>query len=228
MNKVSAIIPAAGTGSRFGEEKQFKVLKGNPLWTYTLKPFISSNLINELIFVLPEKSINNIRSSNNYKLISKKKDIKLVPGGAKRKDSVLNGLLSTKKTNDFVCIHDGARPLIKESLIDKAINGSMGFDGCILALPSTDTVKIVDDETIVHNTVDRNSVWMAQTPQVFRKDKLLKAYKEHSLVEVTDESALMELMGFSIKVINGDINNIKITSKLDLEIAKIIMENQNI
>ena len=226
MNKVSAIIPAAGFGSRFGEEKQFKVLKGNPLWHYTLKPFISSNLINELIFVLPEKSINNIRSSNKYKLISKKKKIKLVPGGAKRKDSVLNGLLSTKKANDFVCIHDVARPLIKESLIDKAINESMGFDGCILALPSTDTVKIVD-EKIVHSTVDRNSVWMAQTPQVFRKDKLLKAYKEHSSVEVTDESTLMEMMGFSIKVINGDINNIKITSKMDLEIAKIIMENQN-
>tara|TARA_B100001250_G_scaffold72159_1_gene58587 strand:+ start:67 stop:750 length:684 start_codon:yes stop_codon:yes gene_type:complete len=227
LNKVSAIIPAAGSGSRFGEEKQFKVLKGKPLWFYTLKPFIDSDLINELIFVLPEKSINNIQSSNKYKLISKKKEIKLVPGGSKRKDSVLNGLLSTKKTNDFVCIHDVVRPLIKESLIDKAINGIIGFDGCILALPSTDTVKIVD-EKIVHNTVDRNSVWMAQTPQVFRKDKLLKAYKEHGLVEVTDESTLMEMMGFSIKVINGDINNIKITSKIDLEIAKIIMENQNI
>ena len=227
MNKVSAIILAAGSGSSFGEEKQFKVLKGEPLWLYTLKPFISSILINELIFVLPEKSIKNIRSSNKYKLISKKKEIKLVPGGAKRKDSVLNGLLSTKKANDFVCIHDVARPLIKESLIDKTINGSMGFDGCILALPSTDTVKIVN-EKVVYSTVDRNSVWMAQTPQVFRKDKLLKAYKEHSSVEVTDESTLMEMMGFSIKVINGDINNIKITSKMDLEIAKIIMENQNI
>ena len=227
MNKVSAIIPAAGSGSRFGGEKQFKVLKGTPLWAYTLKPFIYSNLINELILVLPEKSILNIQSSKAYKLISKKKEIKLVPGGAKRKDSVLNGLLSTKKTNDFVCIHDVARPLIKESLIDKAINESIGFDGCILAMPSTDTVKIVDRD-IVHNTINRNSVWMAQTPQVFRKDKLLKAYREHSSVEATDESTLMELMGFSIKVINGDTNNIKITSKVDLEIAKIIMENQNI
>ena len=227
MYKVSAIIPAAGSGSRFGEEKQFKVLKGDPLWAYTLKPFIKSNLINELIFVLPEKSIHIIESSKAYKVFSKQKKIKLVTGGINRKDSVLNGLLSTKNSNDFVCIHDVARPLIKESLINKAINGSMGFDGCILALPSTDTVKIVDKK-IVHNTVDRNSVWMAQTPQVFRKDKLLKAYKKHSSVEATDESTLMEMMGFSIKVISGDINNIKITSKIDLEIAKIIMENQNI
>ena len=227
MIKVSAIIPAAGSGSRFGEEKQFKVLKGHPLWVHTLKPFINSNLINELIVVFPEKSIHNIQSSDTYKLISKKKEIKLVSGGTKRKDSVLNGLLLTKKTNELVCIHDVARPLIKESLIDKAINESMGFDGCILAMPSTDTVKIVKGD-IVHNTINRDSVWMAQTPQVFRKDKLLKAFRENSSVEVTDESSLMELMGFSIKVINGDMNNIKITSKVDLEIAKIIMENQNI
>ena len=223
MFKVSAIIPAAGSGSRFGEEKQFKVLKGNPLWTYTLKPFINSNLINELIFVLPEKSIRIIESSKAYKLISKKKEIKLVPGGSKRKDSVLNGLLSAKKTNNLVCIHDVARPLIKESLIDKTINGCKGFDGCILALPSTDTVKIVD-ENIVYSTIDRSTVWMVQTPQAFWKDKLLKAYRKHGTVEVTDDSTLMELMGFSIKVINGDINNLKITSKIDLAIAKIIME----
>ena len=176
---------------------------------------------------MPKESIRNIQSSKAYKLISKKKEIKLVPGGAKRKDSVLSGLLSTKRTNDLVCIHDAARPLIKESLIDKTINGCKDFDGCILALPSTDTIKIVE-RNIVHSTIDRNSVWLAQTPQAFWKDKLLKAYRKHGTVEVTDDSTLMELMGFSIKVINGDMNNIKITSKVDLEIAKIIMRNQNI
>jgi len=222
--KVSAIIPAAGTGSRFGGEKQFKVLRGHPLWTHTLKPFIKSDLINELIFVLPKESIRIIQSSEYYKVFSKKKEIKLVPGGLKRKDSVLNGLLSTKKTNNLVCIHDVARPLIKETLIDKAINGCKDFDGCILALPSIDTVKIVH-ENIVHSTIDRNSVLMVQTPQVFWKDKLIKAYKDNIEVEVTDESTLMELMGYSIKVINGDINNLKITSRIDVEIAKIIMEN---
>ena len=94
-------------------------------------------------------------------------------------------------------------------------------------MPSTDTVKIVDGD-LVHRTIDRNSVWMAQTPQVFWKDKLLKAYSGDITVEATDESMLMELMGFSIKVISGDINNLKITGKIDLEIAKIIMDNQNI
>ncbi len=225
MSKVSAVIPAAGSGSRFGEEKQFKLIRGKPLWVYTLKPFIDSSLIDELIFVLPEKSISIIESSKAYELFSRKKEIKLVPGGAKRKDSVLNGLLLTKKTNSLICIHDVARPLIKQSLIDKTINGIKNFDGCILGLPSTDTVKIVDENT-VHSTIDRNIVWMVQTPQVFLRDKLLKAYKEHNSVEATDESTLMELMGFSIKVINGDINNIKITSKIDMEIAKIIMKKK--
>ena len=119
MFKVSAIIPAAGSGSRFGEEKQFKVLNGDPLWVHTLKPFVNSSLINELIFVLPENSIKDIQDSKDYKSFSKKKEIKLISGGRKRKDSVLNGLQLTKKTNEFVCIHDVARPLIKEFLMWK-------------------------------------------------------------------------------------------------------------
>jgi len=224
--KVSAIIPAAGSGSRFGEEKQFKVLNGEPLWAHTLKPFIESSLVNELIFVLPEESIGRIQSSKVYKLISKKKEIKLIPGGNKRKDSVLNGLLSTKKKNNLVCIHDVARPLIKKCLIDKTINECKDFDGCILALQGTDTFKLVKGNT-VHSTIDRNIVWMAQTPQTFWKDKLLKAYKKYSDVEATDESSLMELMGYSIKVISGDIKNLKITSKADWELIKTIMENHN-
>ena len=227
MFKVSAIIPAAGSGTRFGEEKQFKVLNGRPLWSYTLEPFIKSKLIDELILVLPKKAILNIKSSQAYSLFSNKKDLKLVSGGLSRKDSVLNGLLSTKEANELVCIHDVARPLIKQSLIEKSINGCKNYDGCILALPSTDTVKVVN-EHVVQETIDRNKVWLTQTPQVFWKNQLLKAYNQNSTLEITDESTLMEMAGFSVKVIDGNINNFKITNKLDWKIFKIIIEKQNL
>ena len=226
MFKVSAIIPAAGSGTRFGEEKQFKVLNGRPLWAYTLEPFIKSKLIDEVILVLPEESILNIKSSHAFSLLSKKKDLKLISGGLKRRDSVFNGLLSTKETNELICIHDVARPLIKQSLIEKSINGCKNHDGCILALPSTDTVKVVN-EYVVQETIDRNKVWLTQTPQVFWKNQLLKAYNQNSTLDITDESTLMEAAGFSVKVIDGDINNFKITNNFDWEIFKLVDGEHN-
>ena len=97
----------------------------------------------------------------------------------------------------------------------------MDFDGSILAIPSTDTVKKIQDG-FVEKTIDRNSIWMAQTPQAFQKDKLLRAIELGSNVKVTDESTLMELAGFKIKIISGDSSNLKITRKIDWELAKII------
>ena len=225
MVKVSAIIPAAGSGSRFGEEKQFKILSGRPLWAYTLDPFIKSSLINEILFIVPETYLNIVQSSESFILASKKKEIKLIPGGPKRTDSVLNGLYSTKKTNGLVCIHDAARPFIRQSFITETVNSCKDFDGAVLAIPSVDTVKVVKDE-IINKTIDRTIIWMAQTPQTFHRDKLLDAFKNNINVHVTDESVLMELSGYSIKIINGDTENFKITNKLDWELAKIIVDRK--
>ena len=225
MVKVSAIIPAAGSGSRFGEEKQFKILSGRPLWAYTLDPFIKSSLINEILFIVPETYINTVQSSESFIIASKKKEIKVIPGGPKRTDSVLNGLYSTKKTNGLVCIHDAARPFIRQSFITETVNSCKDFDGAVLAIPSVDTVKVVKDE-IINKTIDRTIIWMAQTPQTFHRDKLLDAFKNNINVHVTDESVLMELSGYSIKIINGDTENFKITNKLDWELAKIIVDRK--
>ena len=225
MVKVSAIIPAAGSGSRFGEEKQFKILSGRPLWAYTLDPFIKSSLINEILFIVPETYINTVQSSESFIIASKKKEIKVIPGGPKRTDSVLNGLYSTKKTNGLVCIHDAVRPFIRQSFITETVNSCKDFDGAVLAIPSVDTVKVVKDE-IINKTIDRTIIWMAQTPQTFHRDKLLDAFKNNINVHVTDESVLMELSGYSIKIINGDAENFKITNKLDWELAKIIVDRK--
>ena len=221
MSKVSAIIPGAGVGSRFGEKKQIKNLNGKPLWAHTFEPFINSRLINEIIFVIEESSINIIRESNFYREFSREKEIKIAIGGEMRKDSVLNGIQVSKETNDIVCIHDAARPFVKESLINETIEACKSFDGAISAIPSVDTVKDVENG-IIKTTLNRGQIWMAQTPQTFHKDKLLKSYSDNINVKATDESTLMELSGFSIKVINGENRNFKVTKKIDWELAKII------
>ena len=221
MLRVSAIIPGAGVGSRFGEKKQFKNLNGKPLWAHTLKPFILSSLIDEIIFVVEENLLSLVQESDYFKRLIKEKEIKITKGGKRRMDSVLNGIQLSKKMNDVVCIHDVARPFVKSSLINKTIEACKDFDGAILAIPSVDTVKNVKNE-IIKKTLNRNQTWMAQTPQTFHKDKLLKAYNENINVNATDESTLMELSGFSIKIITGDDKNFKITKNIDWGLAKII------
>ena len=142
-------------------------------------------------------------------------------------DSVLNGIQVSKKMNDIVCIHDVARPFVSKSLINKTIEACKNFNGAISAIPTVDTVKNVENK-IIKKTLSRSQTWMAQTPQTFRKNKLLKAFNDNVNVNVTDESTLMELSGFSIKIINGEDKNFKITKKIDWVLAKIIAKENKL
>ena len=225
MNKVSAIILAAGSGSRFGEKKQFKHLNGKPIWAYSLNAFIQSKCVDELILVIPNDSLETLKRSQDFTSLNKENNIKLVLGGESRKDSVLNGLKAVKKANDIVCIHDAVRPFIKISYIKHSVEACSDFDGAIIAIPSVDTVKKVDNQ-IIKNTIDRESLWMAQTPQTFKKEKLLYAIKNFSHLNITDESMLMEEANFKIKLIEGDQSNFKITNGIDWELAKVIVRGE--
>ena len=223
LDKVSAIILAAGRGSRFGEKKQFKKLNGKPIWFYSLNTFIQSESVDELILVIPNDSLETLKQSQVFTSLNKTNNIKLVSGGESRKDSVFNGLKVVKKAIDIVCIHDAARPFIKASYIKHSVEACSEFDGAIIAIPSVDTVKKVDKQ-IIKNTIDRESLWMAQTPQTFKKDKLLYAIKNSSHLNITDESMLMEEANFKIKLIEGDQSNFKITNEIDWELAKVMVE----
>ena len=123
-------------GSRFGERKQFKNLNGKPLWVHTIEPFLESDLIDEIIFIVEGSLVNVIQSSDSFKLINKKKEVNIAKGGPSRTDSVFNGIQISKKINDIVCIHDVARPFVKTSLIEKTIQYCENYDGSILAIPS--------------------------------------------------------------------------------------------
>ena len=219
---VSAIIMAAGSGSRFGEKKQFKLLKGIALYFYSLNKFLLCENVSEIILVVPESRLVEIKKE--IANIKKTKKVYVISGGFRRQDSVKNGLLSVSAKSQLVCIHDGARPFVSEKLIKKSIIACSNSDGAIVANPNFDTLKICK-KGYVKKTIDRNNVWMAQTPQVFWKTKLLHAItvSEKKNMEVTDESLMMESLGYKVSVVRGDYNNFKITSREDWETAENII-----
>ena len=209
---------AAGSGSRFGEKKQFKLLKGIALYLYSLNKFLLCKDINEIILVVPRSRLAEIKKEITN--IKKTKKILVTSGGRRRQDSVKNGLLSVSNKSQLVCIHDGARPFVSEKLIKQSIIACSKNDGAIAANPIFDTLKTCE-RGYVKKTIDRNNVWAAQTPQVFWKIKLLRAIaiSEKKNMEVTDESSMMESLGYKVSVVQGDYNNFKITSHEDWERA---------
>ena len=223
MTKISAIIPSAGSGSRFGEVIQFKDLAGQPLIFHSINLFIRCSIIDEVVVVVQEKYVKPIY--HDILSISAGKPIKSIAGGLNRQDSVQNGVLAADSESTLVCIHDAARPFVTEDLIITSVSACEKYDGAIVALPSLDTVKLSEGEK-VKETIDRKKVWFAQTPQTFQKSKLIQALnmaKRRNLV-ATDESTLMEHMGFSIGLVEGHANNFKITTKEDWERAENLIK----
>ena len=223
--KVSAIIPAAGSGERFGEEKQFKLLSGRPLFFHTLKLFLQSDYIDEIIVAVPSANVDS--THRDVLSMSAGKPVKVVAGGTRRQDSVKNGIDVSDSDSTLVCIHDAARPFVTENLIQRSISACEFADGAVVGIPSKDTVKF-SENGLVKETLDREKIWLAQTPQCFHKNKLLQAldHAETENLTGTDESALMEAMGFSIKLVEGESNNFKITTKDDWTRAEIVAVQQ--
>ena len=219
MNQVSVIIPAAGAGSRFGEEKQFKLLGGRPLLFYCLQPFIESSIIQEVIVVVPGNQITSIH--RDLMSMSAGKPITVIAGGVRRQDSVGNGVSVSSSSANLICIHDAARPFVTENMIANSISACENYDGAVVALPSRDTVKL-SNNGLVKETLDRRFIWLAQTPQTFNKDKLVAALEnaDQNDIIATDEATLMEVMGFSIALVEGHPTNFKITTRDDWERAE--------
>ena len=220
--KVSAIIPAAGSGHRFGEEKQFKLLAGRPLLFHSLKPFLESSIIQEVIVVVPDYQIESVH--RDLLSMSAGKPVKVIAGGARRQDSVKNGVTATVSSATLVCIHDAVRPFVSETLINNSIAACKTADGAVVALRSMDTVKF-SESGIVKETLNREKIWLVQTPQTFRKNKLIQAldHADAKSLTATDESYLMEAMGFSVALVQGDINNFKITTMDDWKRAEYLI-----
>jgi 2-C-methyl-D-erythritol 4-phosphate cytidylyltransferase len=217
------VIPAAGQGKRMnaGKNKLFIELAGKPLIAYTLQVFESDpNCGGIVLSINPAEEVLFQSIINKYRL---KKVKKLVPGGNERQQSVFNGI---KHADDdsIVLVHDGARPFIGHELIEELVHAASRHGGAIVAVPVKDTIKKAKNKVVVE-TVERSSLWAVQTPQAFRVSTLLKAHekaeKEHFLG--TDDASLMERIGETVMIIEGNYDNIKITTPEDLYFAEAIL-----
>jgi 2-C-methyl-D-erythritol 4-phosphate cytidylyltransferase len=242
--RVTAIVPAAGFGRRFGPDtnKPFQTLGGKPLIVWSLETLESVEEIKEIIPVLKKGDREKGMAVFNEYNLSKVK--KIAPGGKERQDSVYNGLKLVEEGTGIVLIHDGARPFIDKDLIEKAVRellippyppfarggkgGLKGYDGIILGVPVKDTIKEAEGE-IIKKTLKRESLWAIQTPQVFHYRTIFSMYKR-ALKEgfySTDDAALIEKYGGKIRVIMGSYRNIKITTPEDLIAAEYLLSRVN-
>ena len=221
--KVVCIVPAAGRGKRLGSrgEKAFVMLAGKPLLSHTLGVLQRCSFIDEIIVVV---SRNRLKAC--AKLVRKyrfSKVCSIVRGGKRRFNSVKNGLLKARNA-DFILIHDGVRPFIDQKLLKKVFVGAKRFGAALPAVPSRQTLKLIGKRSFIAKTPKRKSLWEAQTPQVFKKDLIVKAYKKTKDKTVTDDSSLVEKANHRVKIIKGSYKNIKITTPEDLKLAKILVK----
>lgn len=234
--KSVAIVLAAGSGSRMNSEtpKQYMELRDNPLIYYSLQAFEDSS-IDEIILVVGENEVEYNRKNivDKYK-ISKVREV--IIGGSERYFSVYNGLKAIKET-DYVLIHDGARPFISHDLIEGVLQEVEQYKACVVGVPSKDTIKIVNDNNLVINTLNRNYTWIIQTPQAFSYSLVMKAYdalinklkdldENDSKLNITDDAMVVEhFTGHPIKLIEGSYSNIKITTPEDMVIGNALIKD---
>ncbi|NPA13261.1 MAG: 2-C-methyl-D-erythritol 4-phosphate cytidylyltransferase [Aquificae bacterium] len=214
--KVVAVLLAGGSGSRFGGKKQFFKIKGEPIFQYSVNTVNKIDVISEIILVLPPQDLDRVKVFS-FKKVSK------VAGGKERQFSVYNALKNIDSC-DVVVIHDTARPFATEEMFLQGIeNIKKGWDGSITAYKSRDTVKEVEGDKVIQ-TLNRERLYIVQTPQTFVFPKLLEAHnraKEDGVIG-TDDSFLMERLGYRITVNEGSPLNIKITTREDLQLANCI------
>ena len=220
----TAIIVAAGSGTRFNSEKpkQFVELAGKPLIVHTIERFESSKSIDSIVLVLPSdwlREFESIAEKTNFRKI-----IKITLGGATRAVSVRNGLDDASSDTEVVAVHDGARPLVTIEEIDATVKKAMETGAACLVAAVTDTIKTIRNGE-VDATLDRTQLRRALTPQAFRIDVLRKAMDAAELSDaVTDECYLVEKLGHPISIVEGSSRNIKITQPEDLVFAEAVLK----
>jgi 2-C-methyl-D-erythritol 4-phosphate cytidylyltransferase len=222
-----AIIAAAGKGLRMNSltPKQYLDLGGVPVLSRTLLAFDACIFISRIILVVPAGDIEFCKK----KIIgpaSIRQNITLVEGGPDRQDSVYNGLLAVEDRKNVVVIHDGVRPFVNHSVIEECIREAVLHGACILGLPASDTLKTGDASGFIEKTLERNSVWLVQTPQAFDYSLIKRAHEKARKEGFTgtDDALLVERLGEKVKIVRGSSNNIKITTKEDHEIAEAILK----
>jgi 2-C-methyl-D-erythritol 4-phosphate cytidylyltransferase len=225
--RIFGLIPAAGSGSRFGIErpKQYLPLAGKPMLRHSIESLLAAPEV-EVVFVVLAPADTEFRE-HDWSVFGER-IAPLYCGGASRRDSVLNGLVAAASEvdpNDWMLVHDAARPCLARAELRRLIDAA-GHDevGGILAIPVSDTLKRADEEGRILETEPRDHLWQAQTPQMFRHGTLLKALRD--ALHVTDEAGAVEQLGYRPRLVEGSTENLKITFASDLRIAESILRDR--
>lgn len=224
MSKFAVILPAAGKSSRFVHQrrkKPFAELKGRAVWLRSVDLFVNREDVVQTILCIADDDLDWFKETFRADLAFRNIDI--VSGGAERADSVENALATVRADIDFVAVHDAARPLLAEAWITSVFAAAEKHSAVIPAIRTASTVKRVRGNEIVE-TVPREELWQAQTPQVFRKDLLMKAFKQRAGFNATDEAQLVERLGQPVHVVEGSPMNFKITTADDFRMAEAVLD----
>jgi len=221
MNKVirtGAVVVAAGTSERMAGTNKLLVPLGNkPLLAWSVDTCHGCSFITQIVLVLSDRDLIRGRELKEERHWSK---VTICRGGARRQDSVREGLKRIVNCG-LVMIHDGARPFLTLDLIENGLQVARETGAAVAAVPVKDTIKLVADDRLIRETLQRDKLWAAQTPQIFSFDIIARAY-ENLPVEATDDGAAVERLGYGVRLYMGDYSNIKVTTPEDLSLARII------
>ena len=222
LRRCGAVIVAAGSASRMGGiDKVMAPLKGEPMIVHTVRAFQNCDAIREIVIVTrPDLIMPITKLTNAFNKVTA-----VVSGGSSRQESVSYGMNALSEKCELAAIQDGARPLVTWQLIDRVVRAAHAHHAAIPVIPVKDTIKVCNSALVV-STPDRSTLRAVQTPQVFDFDLLRGALKKAAEdgAEVTDDCSAVELLGMSVRTVEGDERNLKVTTPLDLKLAEMLME----
>jgi 2-C-methyl-D-erythritol 4-phosphate cytidylyltransferase len=228
MARFAVILPAAGGSTRFKdkEKKPFANLDGRAVWLRSAELFVTRQDVCQCLVVVSPDDEEMFRRRYGANLAFM--NVQLAHGGRERFESVANALALVKDEADFVAVHDAVRPCLTGALIDAVFARAEKAGAAILGVPVADTVKQVGGDHKIKGTLPRQGLWLAQTPQVFRKDWLAAAYAERAKLgkDITDDAQLVEGAGHPVEVVESTMQNLKITTKADLHLAEAVLKAQ--
>ena len=230
MGQFAVILAAAGRSTRFGDPRQKKIyaeLEGRAVWLRALEPFLTHGEVEQIIVAIAaeDRELFDRRYHDKVAFLS----LEVIEGGAERSETVARALERVRPACEFIAIHDAARPCLTESMVTQVFSAAREHGAALLAIPVSDTVKRADDTRHTIETVSRQNLFLAQTPQVFRRDWLEQAYARRATnkAEITDDTQLVEAMGHRCAIVPGSTFNLKITTQEDLRLAAAIVQLQS-
>jgi len=219
--KFAVILPAAGNSSRFRDahyKKPFAPLAGRAVWLHSAEKFLGRDDVVQLLVVIAAEDREDFKFkfASNVAILG----IDVVHGGTERADSVAAAIEKVKPEAEFICVHDAARPCLVNPWIDEIFAAAQKSGAAIFAVPVSNTLKRADSEGNIQETVAREGLWEAQTPQVFRRELLVEAYAKRDGFAATDDAQLVERIGHPVTIVRGSPMNLKIATKEDQRLAE--------